>query len=132
MPLTQFRRLVFAGAMAVTVAACRSTGTPAPVTSPAPISYTLPKTALVVELQAERVTESRGRYCDFLDLFFPELEPAVACQAKEKDKPDPLPGERLIAAKARTTVTGYGLTLKGVPDPDRRSAGAGRPSTRAW
>lgn len=120
MPTTHFKRMVSAGAIAVTVTACRTSGTPAPVTSPAPISYALPKTAPVVELQAERVSESRGRYCDVLDLFFPELEPAVACQAKEKGRPDPLPGERLVAAKSRTSVTGYGLTLRGVPDPDRR------------
>lgn len=117
------RRTAAAGALVVFLSACRTTSPPSPVTSPpapAPISYTLPKTTMVVELQAERVSEARGRYCDFLDLFFPELEPAAACQAKEKDKPDPLPGDRLVAAKSRMSVQGYGLTLKGVPDSTRK------------
>jgi hypothetical protein len=101
--------------MSIAVAIAGCAGRRSAVTTPAPIKYSLPKTTLVVELQVERTNESPGKYCDFLDLFFPELEAAAACQSGD----NPMPGEQLVAAKRRTTVQGYGMILKGIPDPSR-------------
>jgi hypothetical protein len=92
-----------------------SSGTAKTPPVPAAIRYSLPKTTMVVDVQVERSKEAPGKYCDFLDLFFPELDAAAACQAKEHANP----GDPQIAGRMKTAITGYSIALKGVPDPSR-------------
>jgi hypothetical protein len=82
---------------------------------PAALKYSLPKTTIVVDVQVERSKEAPGNYCDFLDLFFPELDVAAACQPKEHANP----GDPLFAGRLKTSVTGYSIALKGMPDSTR-------------
>lgn len=82
---------------------------------PTQLRYALPKTTIVLDLQVERAVQAPGKYCDFLDLFFPEFELVVACQVGEAPKP----GENLIAAKMKTSIQGFGITLKGTADDSR-------------
>lgn len=95
----------------ILTAGCRTSGLP----TPAPIQYSLPKTVLVVELQVERTNFIPGRYCDFLDLFLPEVELVGPCQTKDNSDP----GQDRVAAKNRTAVQGYSVALRGVPDTSR-------------
>src|SRR5215471_8606569 len=89
-----------------------------PDPTPADLRYLLPKTTIALDLQVERSSQSPGRYCDFLDLFFPELDLGAACQSKDgKTAPDP--GTSLIAAKTRTSIHGYSVALKGTADSTR-------------
>lgn len=117
-------RVAAAVALAAIVdGACASAGQKPPVVAPAGhvdpvptgLEYALPKTTLVVDVQVERVSDVPGKYCDFLDLFFPELELAAACQAKNAK-----PGDPLLAGKMKTTVAGYAVALKGMPDASRK------------
>ncbi len=106
--------------LAIALGGCRTgsgnkTNTSPALVQAAPIRYSLPATTLVVELQVERANESPGKYCDFLDLFFPELDHNAACQTGEASDP----GKDLVAGKARTTIQGYGVTMRGTPDASR-------------
>ena len=83
--------------------------------TPAAIRYSLPKTTIALQLQVERSSQSPGKYCDFLDLFFPEMELVSICQTTD----GALPGVGLADGKMTTAIQGYSVTLKGSPDASR-------------
>src|SRR5688572_6087728 len=41
--------------------------------------FTIPKTLVTVDIQIDKVVQTPGVYCEYLDLFFPGLDPAVPC-----------------------------------------------------
>jgi hypothetical protein len=43
--------------------------------------FTLPKTVVTLDMQVDKVVQTPGTYCEYIDLFLPGLEPAVACNA---------------------------------------------------
>src|ERR1051326_1274190 len=86
-----------------------------PRPTPAPVVYSLPRTTLIVALQVERSKESPGTYCDFLDLFFPEMDAVAICQIPNKSNP----GDDLADGRMKTSITGFSVNLKGTPDPNR-------------
>lgn len=67
------------------------------------IPYALPKTALRLEVQVERVKQTPGRFCTYNSLFFPELETKVDC------------GKPAVS----TAIKGFAVTPVGLPDPNR-------------
>lgn len=110
-----YRRALATCLATLAISGCRHGGPIAVAPpAPAPVKYALPKTVLVVEVQVQRDSELPGKYCDLMDLFFPELELAAVCQ-----QPGAAPGAGMLVGKQRTSVLGYALTLKGEPDPDR-------------
>jgi hypothetical protein len=111
------------GVLTLAVASCVPGNAPrTDPNQPAPLSYALPKTVLVIDVSVERVTASPGRYCDVLDLFFPDQTAVVPCQVGDDNPTRPAPGHQMIQAKQRTQVAGYAVTQRGVPDETRRHA----------
>ncbi len=64
--------------------------------------FALPKTLLSTELQVQRTVKQPGTYCQFADLFYPGVEPQVACSS-----------EPTMATRIRSIT----VTSRGIPDP---------------
>jgi hypothetical protein len=55
-----------------------SLGAQTPTPKGGPI-FSMPKTVVTLDMEVNKTVQTPGTYCEYLDLFFPGLEPAVKC-----------------------------------------------------